>query len=124
MADDSPTQSEGVVFSSINPVLDEISYPITATAFVERYGDRELERTNADPISVRELFGDMGKTTFESPDGVRQMLLSQMPSGSGGRTHYSDRGGTTPTETDAAEAAATQTSADAEGDDTRDNRTT
>ena len=120
---DDPARVEGVDFTSINPVLDDISYPITADAFVDRYGDRELGRTNADPLTVEELFESMGEDTFESKADVRQMLLSQMPRNSEGRPNYSDRGGATPVETEAAEEASKQTAADLEeGPATTDDR--
>ena len=110
---DSPDHVEGVDFTEINPVLDDLSYPITTEELVDRHGDRTLERTNADPVSVAELFGYIDDT-FESDEAVRQMALSQMPRDSEGRTNYSDRGGATPVETEAAEAATDQTTADLE----------
>ncbi|WP_262177937.1 DUF5789 family protein [Haloarcula laminariae] len=119
-----PDHVEGVDFTRINPVLDDFSYPITADELVDRYGDRELERTNTDPISVAALFEPMGETTFDSPDAVRQMLLSQMPRDSEGRANYSDRGGSHPVETEAAEEAAEQTATDLEeGEATNHDRT-
>ena len=60
---DDPERVEGVDFTGINPVLNDISYPITTAEFVEQYG---------------------------------------------GRANYSDRGGATPTETEAANAVAEQ----------------
>jgi len=108
---DDPDHVEGVDFTSINPVLDDISYPITTEELVDQHGGRELQRTNADPVTVEELFGYIDDT-FDSGESVRQMLLSQMPRNSEGRPNYSDRGGATPVETEAAEAAAEQTTAD------------
>jgi len=110
---DSPDHVEGVDFTEINPVLDDLSYPITTEELVDRHGDRTLERTNADPVSVAELFGYIDDT-FQSDEAVRQMALSQMPRDSEGRTNYSDRGGATPVETEAAEDATDQTTADLE----------
>lgn len=114
MVDDDPDWVEGVDFTSINPVLEDMSYPITTGRLIEEYGDRELGRTNADPITLRELFAYMGDERFESGEGIRQMILAQMPRGSQGRTSYSDRGGSLPAQTEAAEEAAHQTSADLE----------
>lgn len=120
---DDPTHVEGVDFTAINPVLDDIDYPITAEEFVDRHGDRTVGRTNADPVAVGELFEYMGEDTFESKGDVRQMLLSQMPRNSEGRPNYSDRGGSTPVETEAAEDAAEQTTADLEdGPSTNEDR--
>lgn len=101
MNDDDTDREEGVDFAEVNPVLEELSYPITTEELVEQHGDRELGRTNADPISLRELFEYMGEDTFESPEGARQMIMSQMPRESVGRRHYSDRGGNLPGEGDA-----------------------
>jgi len=114
---DDPAHVEGVDFTAINPVLDDVSYPITAESLVEQYGDREVHRTNAGPITVVELFEHMGADTFESKSEVRQMVLAQMPRNSEGRTNYSDRGGATPVQTEAAEAAAEETTADVAGSD-------
>ena len=114
MGDDDPDRVEGVDFTDINPVLDDLSYPITADELVERYGDRELERTNADPISIEELFDYMGDDTFESEEQLRQMIMAQMPRDSEGRTDYSDRGGSHPVATDEAEDAGEGTDAELE----------
>lgn len=115
MVPDDDRRAEGVDFEALAPVLEEVSYPIGSEELVERYGDRELGRTNADPITLRELFDGMGENTFESAEGVRTMCLSMMPRESVGPSNYSDRGGATPTETEAAEDARDHTSADVEG---------
>lgn len=117
-------REEGVNFTSIEDVLDAIEYPITADELVDRYGDREIERTNAEPITIEELFGPMGETSFESEDDLQTMLLGQMPRDSEGRTGYSDRGGSLPTETDAAEEAEDATSADEQEGEATDRDTT
>jgi hypothetical protein len=94
--DDEPTdrdRDQGVDFTDINPLLEELSYPITAEELVEEHGDRTFERTNADPVTVRELFEPMGEDTFEDAEEVRQMALNQMPRDSVGREDYTDRGG-------------------------------
>jgi hypothetical protein len=80
--------------------------------------DREIERTNAEPIAIEELFGPMGETSFESEEDLKTMLLGKMPQDTGGRANYSDRGGSLPTETEEAEEASEQTSADLEGEAT------
>ena len=121
---DDPAHVGGVDFTAINPLLDDLSYPITAEEFVDRHGDRMLGRTNADPIAVEDVFEYMGEDTFESKGDVRQMLLSQMPRNSEGRPNYSDRGGATPVETEAAEAATEQTTADLEPGEATDPDTT
>lgn len=118
--DDDTDRVEGVDFSNVNSIFGELSYPVTADELVERYGDRELERTNAGPISIRELFDYMGDNTFESEDQLRQMILGQMPQESGGRANYSDRGGSNPTLTDAAEEAEDSTAADFQGGEATD----
>jgi len=118
---DDPDHVEGVDFTSINPVLEDISYPITTAELVDRHGDREVERTNAEPIAIEELLGYIDDT-FDTGESVRQMILSQMPRDSEGRTNYSDRGGATPVETEAAEAATEQTTADLEQGPAPDDR--
>lgn len=111
---------EGVEVSDLEPVYEDVSFPVTADEIVERHGDRELDRTNADPISLRELFEPMGETEFHSKDDLETMVLGQMPQDSEGRTNYSDRGGSHPVETDDAEAAGDQTAADLEDGDATD----
>jgi len=103
--DDDPERTEGVDFTDLNPVLEDVSYPITADEFVERYGDRTLGRTNADPITVEELFDYMGDTSFDDDDELRQQIIGQMPRETTGRAGYSDRGGSLPEETEEAEKA-------------------
>ena len=83
-------------FTGINSALGQIDYPITTAEFVDEYGSHTIERTNADSITVQELFDGTGTETFESPDDIQQSLLSLMPGESVGRQRYSDRGGTTP----------------------------
>ena len=116
MADDTD-RTEGVNVSDMEPVFAELSYPVTADAIVDQFGDHELERTNAEPISIAELLEPMGETEFQSDEDLKTMLLGQMPADTEGRTNYSDRGGSLPTETEAAEEAADETAADEEGDD-------
>ncbi|MHB9287486.1 hypothetical protein ACKVMT_10680 [Halobacteriales archaeon Cl-PHB] len=96
MARQDANRVEGVDFSAIDPVLEDVSYPIAKSAFAEQYGDRTVERTSADPIAVAELFSGTGDDTFESPEEVRQTVLNLMPADSVGRPHYSDRGGKIP----------------------------
>lgn len=115
---------EGVDFTEINPVLADLSYPISTGEFAEQYGDHELPRTNADPIAVNDLLDYMGEATIESEGELRQTLLGQMPRGSEGRTNYSDRGGATPVQTEAAAEAAEQTTADLQPGEATDPDTT
>jgi len=105
---------EGVELGTIDDVLNQIKYPITADEVVDRWGDRKVDRTNAEPISLRELFEPMSETEFTSEKDLQEMLLGQMPRDSEGRTNYSDRGGSLPTETEEAEEASEQTSSDLE----------
>jgi len=111
-SDDDTDRMQGVDFGEINSVFENLSYPVTADELIDQYGDREIERTNAEPITIRELFERMGEDTFESEQQLRQMILAQMPTGSEGRSNYSDRGGSLPAETEAAEEATETTSAD------------
>jgi len=83
---------QGVDFTDITPLLEELAYPISATELVDRLGHREVERTNAGPITIRSLFEPMGEDTIESVDGARSSILSLMPRDSEGRQRYSDRG--------------------------------
>ena len=96
MSADEADRDEGVDFGDINPALERLSYPLSVAAFVDECGDRSIERTNADPITVGELFDGTGEDTFESPEEVRQSLLNLMPADSVGRKGYSDRGGSSP----------------------------
>lgn len=92
MSDDETEHVEGVDFSAVSPILEELSYPVTSDEFVEEHGDVELDRTNADPITIQKLFEPMGDDTFESAKGARQSILTLMPKDSEGRQRYSDRG--------------------------------
>ena len=110
--DDPPDHVEGVDFTDINPLLEHLSFPVTADELVDEHGDREVDRTNADPVSLSELFDYMGEDTFDSAEQLRQMVIGQMPAGSEGRRNYSDRGGSNPTTTEAAAEADERNSAD------------
>lgn len=98
MASEETDREEGVDFTEINDVLEDLSYPVEKDEFVSEYGDRTIERTNAEPISVQELFEGTGGDTFDSEEGVRQAILNLMPRDSVGRQRYSDRAGETPEE--------------------------
>lgn len=103
MADQPDERIQGVDTEDLNAVLEDVSYPITVDELIEQRGEREIERTNAEPITIRELFEPMGGDTFESTDEVRQMVLTLMPRESVGRPQYSDRGGSHPVESSEAE---------------------
>ncbi|WP_335999810.1 DUF5789 family protein [Halorientalis halophila] len=107
MSDGGADREEGVNFETIDPVLDDIDYPIEMAEFVAEYGDQTIERTNADPITIQEVFAGTGEDTFESKEEVRQSVLNLMPSDAVGREGYSDRGGSSPdaTEVDEDESA-------------------
>ena len=92
MSEEETERTEGVDFSDVQPIFEKISYPITKSELVEQYGDQEIDRTNADPITIRELLEPMGEDTFESDQEVQQGLLNMMPMDSEGRQRYSDRG--------------------------------
>lgn len=92
MDDEETEHMEGVDFSDVTPILEELSYPITADELVEEHGDVTLDRTNADPITLRTLFEPMGDDTIESEKGARSSILTLMPKDSEGRQRYSDRG--------------------------------
>jgi len=98
MSGNETDREEGVNFTDINPILSDISYPITKEEFVNRYGEETIERTNAEPIAIEELFEGTGDDTFESVEEVRQSVLNLMPGDSVGRQRYSDRGGSIPDE--------------------------
>lgn len=102
MSDDSD-RTEGVNVGDLEPVLEALSYPVTAEEIVAEHGDRELQRTNAEPVTLAELLGPMGETEFESPKDLETMVIGQMPEETTGRENYSDRGGSQPTGTEDAE---------------------
>jgi hypothetical protein len=122
--DDQPEHVQGVDFTEINPLLEKMDYPVTTEELIDQYGDRELERTNADPISLAELFSYAGDASYESEEELRQMILGQMPKDSEGRVGYSDRGGSSPEQTEEAEEAEEQTSADVQDGVSTDTDTT
>ncbi len=99
MPGDNPDRVEGVDFTNMNPVFESVSYPISGNELVAQHGERRIERTNAEPITLQELFDPMGEDTFETTDDIRQMILTLMPRESVGRENYSDRGGAHPIET-------------------------
>lgn len=92
MGGDDTDREEGVDFTDLDPVLEDLAYPIDKAEFVAGHGDHSIERTNAEPITVRELFEGTGDDTFESAEGVRKAILNLMPRESVGREQYSDRG--------------------------------
>lgn len=79
MSDDDTNREQGVDFTGIDSVLEEISNPITTGELIDEYGERTIERTNAGPITISELFEPLAEDTFESPEEIRQSILSLMP---------------------------------------------
>lgn len=104
MADEEPDRNQGVNMADIDTLLEDVSYPVSADELVDRHGEQMIDRTNAEPISLRELLEPVDDEPFETPDDLKQMLMSLMPTESVGREEYSDRGGSLPKETDEAEA--------------------
>jgi hypothetical protein len=98
MGNTSSDRDEGVNFTDINPVLEDLSYPVSKDEFVNDHGEHTIERTNAGSITVAELFEDTGEDTFESASEIRQSVLNLMPRESVGRQRYSDRAGSIPEE--------------------------
>lgn len=96
MAEDEHDREQGVNFTSIDPVIEDLSYPVTTGELVDQHGDHAIKRTNAEPITIAELFDSIGEDTFESAEEVRQSILGVMPEDSVGREGYSDRGGSLP----------------------------
>lgn len=94
VVDDDPDHVGGVRSRGINTVFERVSYPVTADGVVAEHGDLEVERTNAEPIAVRELFEPTEDDVYGSTDGLRQNILTLMPEESVGRQRYSDRGPT------------------------------
>ncbi|ELZ20331.1 hypothetical protein C475_21197 [Halosimplex carlsbadense 2-9-1] len=93
MSESDDDHEQGVEFGSIESVFEGLSYPVTASELVEQFGDREIERTSADPIAIEDLFAGAGDQSFESDEELRQGMLNMMPAESVGRQRYSDRGG-------------------------------
>lgn len=104
MADEEPDRNQGVNMADIDALLQDVSYPVSADELVDRHGEQTIDRTNAEPIALRELLEPVDDEPFETPDDLKQMLMSLMPTESVGREEYSDRGGSLPKETDEAEA--------------------
>ncbi|MFB6166128.1 MAG: hypothetical protein ABEJ31_13285 [Haloarculaceae archaeon] len=96
MADTDADREEGVNFTDLDPVLEDLSYPISTAEFVAQHGGHTIERTNADPITVEDVFEGTGEDTYEDPEELRQAILTFMPADSVGRDHYSDRGDSAP----------------------------
>lgn len=105
MAERESQRSQGVNLDDVDAVTEAVDFPVTDDELVGDLGDRTIERTNADPITLRELFEPVEDQTFETPDDLRQFLLSLMPADSVGREDYSDRGGELPEESREARAA-------------------
>jgi len=101
MSNDDTDRDEGVDFTALDPVLQDLSYPVTKSEFVDNHGEFAIERTNAAPITVERLFEGTGSDTFDSAADVRESVLNLMPRESVGRQRYSDRGGSGPADSPA-----------------------
>jgi len=114
MTDQNEEATEGVEFGEIDELLDDIVYPITTEEVKQQYGDAEVGRTNAEPISLHELLDHMGEDTFDSEQEFRETIMGQMPRDSEGYGQYSDSRGYTPDKRDDGEDDDGMTTADLE----------
>lgn len=102
--DDPQNVEEGVAFGNLDAELEAHGFPIDHDELLSEFGDFELELTSGDDMTLREVMEPLqGGDTYESVDEVHQAVLNMMPDEAVGRKGYSDRGGDTPTETEAAE---------------------
>jgi len=103
-SDDPENVEEGIAFGDLDQRLEAHGFPIEHDEFLSEFGDFELELTSGDDVTIREVMEPLqGGDTYRDVDAVHQTILNFMPEEAVGRKGYSDRGGDSPTETEAAE---------------------
>ena len=83
--------------SGTEAIFVDSQYPTTTAEIISEYGDSEIRLTNGTE-TVGEILGRLGEETFETPEAIRQSLLSGVSHKAIGRRFYSDRDQYTPGE--------------------------
>lgn len=99
MTDD---RESGVEFGPLAADLEDLDYPISNAALVDRFGDRDVDHANG-TTSLREVLGSVDDE-YESAEEVRQTVFSMIGEDAVGREAYSDRGGSQPDDPDEQES--------------------
>lgn len=89
-------REQGVEFGDLDEELDTLEYPIESDELVDRYGDEELQMSDA-TVTVAEVLGPLDDT-FHDTEEVHQAILTMVSDEAVGRKGYTDRGGETPEE--------------------------
>ncbi len=84
--------------STSDTAFVDFQYPMTTSDIITACGDNEIELHNGTE-TVGEILGRLGEETFDTPEAVRQSLLSGVSHKAIGRRFYSDRDQYTPGET-------------------------
>lgn len=87
----SDNRDRGVEFGALADDLADASYPMSTSALLEQYGDRELEHASG-TVSLGEVLPAELDRQFEGVDDVHDAVLNMIGEAAVGREGYSDRG--------------------------------
>jgi len=76
--------------SGTEAIFVDSEYPTTTAEIISEYGDKEITLENGTE-TVGEILDRLGEETFDTPESVRQSLLSGVSHKAIGRRFYSDR---------------------------------
>lgn len=81
-------------FHEVRDHLDqEFEFPVDHAVIVEEVGDTELDGSPAELETVETVLNRTEKTTYESAEGVHDILIGTVADGYIGRKYYDDRSG-------------------------------
>ena len=89
MSDDS--RDQGLEFGSFDDALDDVDYPITNEALVERFGDEELDLPGGETTLREVLSAAPDDDEYESPNEVHEAIKTFVGSEAVGREGTTDR---------------------------------
>lgn len=96
--DSDDNREQGIEFGDLGDDLEDADYPISHDELLSRYGDRELDLQKGEK-TLREVVGEEQEREYQDAEGVRDAVFSMVGDDAVGREGYSDRGGTSGTET-------------------------
>jgi hypothetical protein len=84
-------RDRGIEFGDLPEDLASESYPLSKSALLEQYGDRELEHASGS-VRLEDVLSGEGDREFEDAEEVHETILNMVGSAAIGREEYSDRG--------------------------------
>jgi len=87
---DDDSREQGIELGSFGEDVDDLDYPVTNGALVERYGDQELDLPQGE-TTLGAVLSPAPDDEYESPTEVREVIKTFVDSDAVGREGTTDR---------------------------------